>query len=343
MPSKEQPSTHRATNHPKTMSIGGATYDLFVRLQKNAVRKDTTKTVFALPLGEKVLVDEVIETCGGGASNTSVGLARLGCTALFEGVTGSDLWGERLLKNMQNEGVDTQYALVVEHEVSSFSIILSTPEGERVILYTPGANARLHKSNFDREIAQQMDWVYLNHIQESSLDIQEDIVEILAQKTPRLTWNPGGRQISSGMEAPMNKRLLPFTDLLLLNLEEALTFTHTHSLDDALSKLVSSGARSICITDGKKGVTALDGKKRYQCSGDDTATVVDTTGAGDAFGTGVTWALLRGLPFPEALKAGTLNAASVVGATGAQAGLLTETMMQERLLSTRLAVSDRPL
>ncbi|MDD5041236.1 MAG: carbohydrate kinase family protein [Candidatus Peribacteraceae bacterium] len=337
------PSTHRATHRPRTMSIGGATYDLFVRLNHDALCQEGDKNMFALPLGEKVHVDEVIETCGGGASNTSVGLARLGCAALFEGVIGSDLWGERLLKNLQKEGVDTQNALIVEGEVSSFSIILSAREGERVILYTPGANAHLHKSNFDRDIAEQMDWVYLNHIQESAHDIQEDIVEILAQKRPSLTWNPGGRQIAAGIETEMNSRLLPFTDLLLLNVEEALAFTHASTLEAALSCLLRSGARQICVTDGRKGVTGTDGKKLYQCPCDDTVEVVDTTGAGDAFGTGVTWALLKGLPFPTALKAGTLNAAGVVGAFGAQRGLLTETQLQERLLSTRLSVTDRPL
>jgi len=343
MSPKEHPSIHRATNRSRTMSIGGATYDLFVRIRQDSLWKESGKAMFALPLGEKVHVDEVIETCGGGASNTSVGLARLGCNALFEGVIGSDLWGERLLKNLRKEGVNTQYTLIVEHEVSSFSIILSASKGERVILYTPGANAHLHKSNFDREVMRQMDWVYLNHIQESSHDIQEDIVEILSQERPRLTWNPGGRQIAAGIGAKMNSRLLPFADLLLLNLEEALEFTHTSSPDDAIRKLLKSGAKLICVTDGRRGVTATDGMKRYQCPCDDTVEVMDTTGAGDAFGTGVTWALLKGFPFPTALKAGTLNAASVVGAFGAQAGLLTETLMQSRLESSTLSVTDNPL
>lgn len=325
------------------MSIGGVTYDLFVRLNQNAVCNTGDKAMFALPLGEKVHVDEVIETCGGGASNTSVGLARLNCEALFEGVISSDLWGERLLKNLRKEHVNTQYALIVEHEVSSFSIILSASKGERVILYTPGANAHLHKSNFDREAMRKMDWVYLNHIQESAHDIQEDIVAILAQEHPRLTWNPGGRQIAAGIDTPMNSRLLPFTDLLLLNREEALEFTGTVKLEDALDRLLQSGARRICVTDGGKGVTATDGTKRYHCPSDDSAEVMDTTGAGDAFGTGVTWALVRGLPFTTALVAGTLNAASVVGAFGAQAGLLTETLMQSHLKSSTLSVTENPL
>jgi len=169
------------------------------------------------------------------------------------------------------------------------------------------------------------------------------MVAVLAQTHPHLTWNPGGRQIAAGIEAPLNSRLLPFTDLLLLNLEEALTFTHTSTLNDAIAKLTGSGAKRICVTDGRRGATATDGSRLYRCPCDDSVEVVDTTGAGDAFGTGVTWALLKGLPFPTALKAGTLNAASVVGAFGAQAGLLTETLMQSRLQSSSLSVTENPL
>ncbi|MDD5751704.1 MAG: carbohydrate kinase family protein, partial [Candidatus Peribacteraceae bacterium] len=299
---------------------------------------------FTLPLGEKVRVKEVIETCGGGASNSAVGLARLGCNACFEGVIGSDQWGQRLLENMRNEGVDTRDATVVEGEVSSFSIILSASSGERVILYEPGTNAHLHKANFDRDTAKHMDWVYLNHIQEGSSMIQDEIVEILANEdAPRFTWNPGGHQIDVGIESDMNLRLLTSTDFLLLNRDESLRFARAGSVEEAMQKLLKTGVQSIVVTDGKNGADATDGEKRYHCPVAALGPIVDTTGAGDAFGTGMTWALLRGKDFSTALKAGTLNAASVVGAIGAEKGLLTEIQMQELLDRTDLAIEATPL
>lgn len=325
------------------MSIGGATFDLFVRLADERFSAAQEQGTIPLPLGEKILVEDVIETCGGGASNTSVGLARLGCQALFEGAVGSDQWGEKLMANLKNEGVDARYAVVVEGEVTSFSIILSERDGERVILYNPGTNAHLHQSNFDREIAEQMDWMYLNHILESADEIQEDLVKILAHEKPCLTWNPGGRQIGTGLASARNCHLLTFTDLLLLNREEAIAFTQRDTVEAALRLLLKHGAKRICVTDGKRGTLATDGVRLYHCPCDSSATVVDTTGAGDAFGTGMTWALLTGKDFPTALKAGTLNAAGVVGAIGAQRGLLTETLMLSHLQSTNLTVTDEPL
>jgi len=326
------------------MSIGGATYDLFVQVDHETVTMPDGHDAFTLPLGSKVPVNGIVETCGGGACNTSVGLSRLGCNASFEGIVGSDQWGERLLETMRNEGADVRYATIVEGEISSFSLILLAKNGERVILYEPGTNEHLQRSNFDLDIASQMDWVYLNHIQEQSTEIQDDIVQILARdESPRFTWNPGGYQITEGIDSAINLRLLKYTDILLLNDEEALKFARTDSVDQALRILRKTGAKTVCVTEGKNGVTATDGTNRYHCPVLPETKVIDTTGAGDAFGTGLTWALLRSMDFPIALKAGTISAASVVGTIGAQQGLLTETQMMDSLKNIDLPVDVRPL
>ena len=323
----------------RTISIGGATYDVFVRLDRSTIESCSDKNAFTLPLGEKIRVQDVIETCGGGASNTAVGLARLGCHAGFCGVVGDDQWGEKLRESFEKEGVDPSCTTVVEDEVSSFSIILSASSGERVILYDPGTNDHLHDATFDREHVGKMDWVYFNHIHESSCVIEDDIIDILAQKeSPSLTWNPGGCQIDVGIEAPGNCALLSHTDLLQLNKGEALKFSKTETVEDALKVLLEKGAKNVLITDGKNGTVASDGKKLYRCPVVENNNVIDTTGAGDAFGTGTTWSLITGSNLSEALRAGTINAASVVSAIGAQAGLLTETEMRSRLKETKLDV-----
>ena len=327
----------------KTLSIGGATYDLFVRLPDNTVRDCKNTESFALPLGAKIRVKELIESCGGGASNTSVGLSRLGCDACVEGVLSADQWGEKLLKNLQAEGVQTDCITIVEHEVSSFSIILSGESGDRVILYEPGTNKHLHDSTFNKAMVSQMDWVYLNHIQEDSCVIQDDIVEMLTSVDTGLTWNPGGCQIDKGLAAPNNKELLQNTDLIILNKEEVLTFTKTQTVEEAISVLLAAGVKNVAVTDGSRGSIASDGKNLYRCPTVSNAEIVDTTGAGDAFGTGVTWALLNGLTLPQALKTGSINAASVVGAIGSQTALLTDTEINTRLQESDLSVSIDPL
>jgi sugar/nucleoside kinase (ribokinase family) len=255
-----------------------------------------------------------------------------------------DQWGQKLLSNFQKEGVDTRCATIVEGEVSSFSLILSASSGERTILYEPGTNEHLHDANFSKETLTQMDWVYLNHIQEHSNVIQDDIIEILTKKgVVHFTWNPGGHQIDAGTQEENNSKLLAQTDLLLLNKEEALRFTGEKGIKDAIKHLKDLGVRIVCVTDGGNGTTASDGTALYHCPVASDVQVVDTTGAGDAFGIGATWALLQGMDLPNALRAGTINAASVISALGAQAGLLTETKMHERLKSAPIKVTVKQL
>ncbi len=328
---------------PRTLSIGGATEDLFVSLTNNMVQMHDGKESVVLPLGQKIRVDDVTETSGGGAANTSVALARLGCDAAFCGVVGSDQWGERLLQTLKKEGVETCCATVVEKETSSFSLILRSGSGERVILYEPGANAHLHDATFDKEHARSVDWIFLNHLHEQAMIIMDDILEVLTEKPAiGLSWNPGGMQIKKGMREPENLALLQKTSLLFLNKEEALAFTGTKDTEAAIKALLSVGVQTVFVTDGKNGSTACDGKTWAACPALPTD-VIDSTGAGDAFGTGVTWAKMQGFSLPEMLRAGTIQSTSVLGCIGAQAGLLTDIALRQRLTATVLNVDTREL
>jgi sugar/nucleoside kinase (ribokinase family) len=327
------------TKH-RTISIGGATYDLFVRTDTSLVQTVDGQRALAFPLGSKLQVKEVIEASGGGACNTSVGLARLGSIASFCGAIGSDEWGQRLLANLKREKVNTESATIIDGEMSSFSVIFSVEGGDRAILYSTGTNEHLQRATFDKEKTAACDWVYLNHLHEKSCVIEEDLLAIFeATKHPQLTWNPGGAQLKQGIEHDHNRRFLAVTDLLMLNKEEALLFTHTESVDDALAALLKAGAQVVCITDGGNGATAATAREAFHCPAIAGTTIIDTTGAGDAFGVGATWALLHGFDLPTMLRAGTINATSVLESIGAEAGLLTDTEMRRRLDTTSLSVT----
>lgn len=323
----------------RTLSIGGATFDLFVRTDPSVIQETKGARAFTLPLGEKMRIDDVTGTFGGGAANTAVGLARLGCTAGFCGPIGTDQWGEAIRCNLQEAGVNLTQATFVEGEASSFSLILSAENGERTILTHKGIDRHLSDPTLDLEGALNADGIYVTSIHDDSREITDDIAELLlALPDIHLTWNPGGSQITAGMTEKNATLLLPTVDLLLLNKEEVLTFTGRTDVLDALKALLQAGVHHIAVTDGAQGVTATDGTRLIRCPSLRNP-VLDTTGAGDAFGTGTTWSILQGKDLPEALIAGTINAASVVGSIGAQAGLLTETQIRQRLAKTDLSVS----
>lgn len=305
------------------------------------VRTHDGQPSVVLPLGRKIRVTSLVECAGGGAANTSVGLSRLGCASAFCGVLGSDQWGERLQAALRKEGVETCCATIVEGETSGFSIVLRGG-GERIILAEPGVNAHMHDATFDKSHAESVDWIYLNHLHEQSMVILDDVVDVAA-KHPAigLSWNPGGSQIRKGMDEAVNASILKKTRLLLLNKEEALEFTKQQTVPDALRALIASEASTVCVTDGPNGSYASNGKEIYFCPSVPGASIVDSTGAGDAFGTGATWALIQGYDLPTMLRAGTMNATSVLGVVGAQAGLLTDIALRSRLSEMKLDVTVR--
>lgn len=321
-------------------SIGGAAFDVFIKAPHSVASKDGEEFI-QYPLGGKIKVESVIQSCGGGATNTSVGFSRLGLNARFCGVIGDDEWGQGIQEALKKERVDTGTAIIVENEISSFSIILVDPDsGKRTVLYSPNVNAHLSDPVLPKDALKKSPWIFLNHLTDVSCVILDDVCELVCNPQIKLAWNPGGSQVREGFDAPVVCDLLAQTDILFLNSEEAKKFTRTEKIEDALKVGTQNGAKIMCVTDGARGAYLSDGKKTYSCTQVPETEVVDTTGAGDAFATGVTWAVINSLPLQDALKAGMISSASVISKIGTQAGLLTENELREKLSSVNISITS---
>ena len=112
----------------------------------------------------------------------------------------------------------------------------------------------------------------------------------------------------------------------MVNHVEAMEFRKLKDMKGLLSYLGMLGPKIVVITDGANGAYALDGKKYYFMKAK-SKKVINTLGVGDAFGAGLTSALIYDKSIKEALAWGIKNSASVVGQIGAQAGLLTKAKM----------------
>jgi sugar/nucleoside kinase (ribokinase family) len=102
---------------------------------------------------------------------------------------------------------------------------------------------------------------------------------------------------------------------------------------EILESLRKIGPKVVIVTDGPEGTYSYDGQK-YLHMPIVPATVVERTGAGDAFGSGFLAGYISGKSVEECLRWGTVNSASVLGFVGPQAGLLTPDKLQEWLERT---------
>jgi sugar/nucleoside kinase (ribokinase family) len=335
----------------KIYTIGGATFDMFVKAHNHAVmlfktlQEETDWICF--DKGAKVRIDEVHETFGGGATNTAVGFARMGFDVSFVGKVGA-MYGDKVIQNLEKEGVDVHCVKKTNRDKTAFSTILNTFEGDRTVLAYAGANQYFTAKDLPVDELMKADWIFLNHLTEKKSKIPAEILKIL-KKNPRikLAWNPGREQIEQGVKRWKN--LLTRTEILFLNKEEASQFTrkpygpagvkhedpkfhgylpktflppYADDVTEIMLEFFKYGANKIVITDGPNGAQASDGKKLYFCP-IVSHKRVDTTGAGDSFATGFTSAIILGENLKGALKYGAINSHNVIQFFGAQEGLLT--------------------
>jgi len=211
----------------------------------------------------------------------------------------------------------------------------------------PGPQLYFKKLQIIDEKFAGTEWVFMSALNGAW---QENLKKVLALKEKygfSLAFNPGQHNIKE--DAGLLLQVIAKTDILLLNKDEAIELTMQgqkdlpkERLDDEmylLQALARTGAKIIGMTDGKRGAWSFDGREYWYCPIHTKNGVVDSTGCGDAFGSGFFSALLEGASIEQALKYGMANSGSVVGAYGAIQGLLAAGEMKnivEKIIPERL-------
>jgi ribokinase len=352
----------------KIITVGGATYDIFVKADDQTIMTmktpDSCNSWLSFPHGAKVKVQEVQEAFGGGATNTAVTFARQGFDVCFIGKVGEE-YGDRVFENLEKEGVDCHHAKKTTRDKTGFSTIINTFDGDRTLLAYPGANRFFTAKDLPLDVLAGADWIFLNHLTEMHSKIPDKILEVLkANPKIKLAWNPGHEQITEGVRKW--KKLLARTEILFVNKQEAASFTRTSyqlagvkkddpkdhvcnskcflppyadDVHDILEVFLAQGVKNVVVTDGRNGSQATDGRYHYFCPVLSHRRV-DTLGAGDAYASGFTSALIKNLPLKTAMLCGTLNAGNAVMHPGAQNGLLRAEEMEKALKKCNIKVKS---
>jgi sugar/nucleoside kinase (ribokinase family) len=98
--------------------------------------------------------------------------------------------------------------------------------------------------------------------------------------------------------------VLPHLDLFLSNLQEAELITGCKDPQSAAAYFHQKGARGVIIKLGKDGCFYSSGEEGVHLPAPQAKNLVDTTGAGDAFGAGLMAGLRQGRGIPDACSLG---------------------------------------
>ena len=140
------------------------------------------------------------------------------------------------------------------------------------------------------------------------------------QLDAQIMFNPGNLELKHTRKL---LGLLSDVDVLLLNKSEAKKLVPGSTLLELLSRL-KNYVPSVIITDGNQGSIATDGTDTYRIGLYEDPVVKDSTGAGDAFGSGFLAAYAAGKSFKDSLIFASANSTSVIQKIGSKAGIITK-------------------
>lgn len=299
-----------------TLSVGSATLDIFLKSAQFGIKpaKDPETgdkiSLLTLRYGSKMNVDDFALQSGGGATNTAVGFARLGFRAGVIAEIGTDFAGNAVVNELQKEGVSTDFLVREDSEQTAVSALLIANDGGRSVATGRGAAQMLTVDDLPLDMI-ETNWVHLSSI--GNVEVVRALGAWCAKRRISVSWNPGGAELEALENGELHLNEVPST-VFCVNDEEAERLTRAgYTLEGA--------GKSVVVTAGRTGGRYYEFGKWTEFSPLEVP-VVQETGAGDAFVTGVVAGLLHDRRLPEAVQWGIQSSASVIQHMGAKTGLL---------------------
>jgi fructokinase len=260
-----------------------------------------------------------VESSGGSAGNTCAVAAALGAKVGFLGKVAKDQLGKVFAHDIRAMGVHFPTAPLEGGAPTARCLILVTPDGQRTMNTYLGACVTFGEQDVDPAEVARAKVVYLEGY------LFDPPAAQAAFRAAARAAHQAGRQVALTLSDPfcVGRHRAAFrefvaaeTDILFANEAEILSLYETEDFE-AAAAMAAKEVAIACLTRSEQGSVILAAGGRHVVAAQPT-TVVDTTGAGDAYAAGFLAAHTRGLPLPECGRWGSIAAAEVISHYGAR-------------------------
>ena len=276
--------------------------------------------------GETILGCDFQTIPGGKGANQAVGAARMGADVTMIGCVGDDAFGESLVSNLENEGVEISNIRVLPGVASGIAMITVDKNGQNSIVVASGANMLLTPEDVGAalETLENVDVIVMPL--EVPLTCVQEAIHLGKELGAQIVLNPAPAQ-------HLPEDLLQSVDVLVPN-ETETAFLSGMDVDTlpeaekAARQLLGLGVDVVVLTLGSRGALCIDAQNLVKIK-PHSVNVVDTTAAGDAFVASLSVGIAEGLGFEQAAKMANAAGALTVTRPGAQPSLLTRKKVME--------------
>lgn len=280
--------------------IGGANIDKKLKSEKTLI-PNTSNPV------------DITQTFGGVARNVAENLARWTKNIYLQCVVGKDEEGKRLLANMHQMGVNIEHSIMLDNKKTSSYYAVLNPNGD------------LHIALAEMDIYHHIplfpftnSW---NNWAENSLifldnnlphPLIERALQQAAEKNLKVFIDPVSVPKANALPKRLDNVFLIKPDLLEA---AALADMSIYSIPDcvqAAKKILARGVENVVVSLGKSGYVLVNSACEEYFPMIEFSEVIDVSGAGDAFFSGILYGLQQGHSIESSCQMGAAAAAYTV-------------------------------
>jgi sugar/nucleoside kinase (ribokinase family) len=254
---------------------------------------------------------------GGSGANSIIAASYFGSRCFYSCKVANDDNGEFYLNDIRAAGVDHPNHQAPPAGITGKCLVMITPDAERSMNTFLGISETLSVNELYHPAIDAADYVYIEGYLVSSETGRAAAIELRRQAEQRNTRTALSlsdpamvKFFGDGLRDMIGEKV----DLLFCNRDEALGFTGTQQVEDAIAAL-KQYARSFAITCGAEGAMVFDGEQLLHIAAH-PAKAIDSNGAGDMFAGAFLYALSEGHGYQRAGDFASLAAAKVVSQFG---------------------------
>ena len=248
--------------------------------------------------GETILGDSYNVGPGGKGCNQAIAISRLGGNVNFISKLGDDDYGKLAINKLKKDNIDTSNIIISNsHKTGVAGIHVDRNTGKNAITVVRGAPSSLTINEIDTKLIKKSK-IFLTQLE---IPIEVTLHCLKAAKDYGLI-----NILNPAPACKLTNDFFNLVDYFTPNETEAEFYTGVKIKDEndakaSAKKLLDMGIKKVIITLGEKGLFYSDGQEEiYLKASSDKA--IDTTGAGDAFNGGFSFALLKGKKIRECLE-----------------------------------------
>ena len=308
------------------VGIGNAIVDVLFHskdsfLKENGLMKGSM-TIIDGEMAQKLysLMDTGVEISGGSAANTIASLSAIGGSGAFIGKVCNDQLGDVFTRDICQAGVSYETPPNIDGDPTARCLIYVTPDAERTMQTFLGACTSLGPDDIDENVIAASKIIYLEGYLFDPPEAKAAFIKAckLAKKA--------NRKVALSLSDPfcVDRHRQAFVDLvinhvdiLFSNEEEIKTLFQVETIDAAVHKIKGS-CEVVALTRGAQGSVIVDGNQTVVLPAEELDSVVDTTGAGDAYAAGFLYGLTQGRSVETCGRMGGVLAADIISNYGAR-------------------------